>query len=60
MLGLSGAGVIAAYVLTILSAALCVGYGIVNWNKPEDAEENAEIAEEVDWERKDPDLGEKA
>lgn len=60
MFGISGAGVAAAYLLTILAAALCVGYGIVNWNKPEEAEEKAEIAEEAEWERKDPELGEKA
>jgi len=57
MFGLNGAGVAAAYVLTILSAALCVGYGIVNWNKPDTAEEKAEIAEEANWEKKDPEMG---
>jgi heme A synthase len=58
MLGINGTGVAAAYILTILSAALCVWYGIVNWNKPEESEEKAEIAEEAAWERKDPELGE--
>lgn len=57
MLGLSGSGVVAAYVLTILSAAVCIGYGLANWNKPEEADENAEIAEEAEWEQKDPELG---
>jgi hypothetical protein len=60
MLGLSGFGVIAAYVLTILAAALCVGYGLVNWNKPDETEEKQEIAEEATWEKKDPELGEKS
>jgi hypothetical protein len=57
MLGLSGMGVAAAYVLTILSAALCVAYGIRNWNRPDDAEERKEIAEEAVWEKKDPEMG---
>lgn len=60
MLGLSGSGVVAAYVLTILSAALCVWYGIVNWNKPEGSDEKTEIAEEAKWEQKDPELGDEA
>lgn len=57
MLGLSGAGVAAAYSLSILSAAVCVVYGVVNWNRPEEAEEKAEIAEEAAWEKVDPELG---
>lgn len=57
MLGLSGIGVVLAYVLTILSTALCVVYGIVNWNKPNENEEKTEIVEEANWEKKDPELG---
>jgi hypothetical protein len=57
MLGLSGLGVSLAYILTILSMALCVVYGIVNWNKPDEKEEKTEIAEEANWEKKDPELG---
>jgi heme A synthase len=57
MLGLSGIGVVLAYVLTILSMALCVIYGIVNWNKPDESEEKTEIVEEANWEKKDPELG---
>lgn len=33
MLGLTDASVWLAYVLSILSAAACVVYGLVNWNK---------------------------
>ncbi len=33
MLGLTDPGIIAAYLLVIGSAALCVIYGIVNWEK---------------------------
>ena len=57
MLGLSGIGVALAYVLTILSTVLCVVYGIVNWNKPDEKEEKTEIVEEAAWEKKDPELG---
>lgn len=57
MLGLSGAGVAAAYSLSILSAAVCVVYGVINWNRPEEAEVKAEIAEEAAWEQVDPELG---
>ncbi len=57
MLGLSGIGVALAYVLTILSTVLCVVYGIVNWNKPDEKEEKTEIVEEAKWEQKDPELG---
>jgi len=59
MFGLGG-GVAAAYILTILSTALCVVYGIVNWNKPADREEKQEIAEEAAWEQKDPEMGEQS
>lgn len=57
MLGLSGAGVAAAYSLSVLSAAVCVVYGVINWNRPAEAEEKAEIAEEAAWEKDDPELG---
>jgi hypothetical protein len=33
MLGFGDFGVAAALVVTILSAALCVVYGVVNWNR---------------------------
>jgi len=33
MLGLTDPGIIAAYLLSIISALLCVVYGIVNWGK---------------------------
>ncbi|THB68485.1 MAG: hypothetical protein D6B26_00525 [Spirochaetaceae bacterium] len=54
MLGLSGAGVFLAYVLMILSALLCIVYGVRNWNRPSDAEVEAEMAEEANWEKEDP------
>lgn len=33
MLGLTDPGVIAAYLLSIGSALLCVVYGVINWEK---------------------------
>ena len=48
MLGLGDFSVFAAYVLCVLSAVLCVVYGVVNWNKGGDV--SAEVAaEEARW-----------
>lgn len=33
MLGLSDPLIIGAYIFSIISAALCVVYGLANWNK---------------------------
>ncbi|MBN2646124.1 MAG: hypothetical protein JXR59_11710 [Desulfuromonadaceae bacterium] len=33
MFGLEGFGVIAGFVLTLLSTLLCVVYGAINWNR---------------------------
>ena len=33
MLGLGDGWVFAAYILCVLSAILCLVYGIINWNK---------------------------
>ncbi len=57
MFGLQDFGVTAAYALTVLSAAACVIYGIVNWNKPKEDLE-AELREEKEWEARDPELTE--
>ena len=48
--GLSGFSIFLAYLLTILSAILCLVYGILNWNKggtPQD------IEEELTWEKEE-------
>ena len=45
VLGIEDPGVWLAYVLSLASAALCVGYGIVNWNKGEESVKK----EDVDW-----------
>ncbi len=56
MLGFQDIGALAAFLLTIGAALVCVVYGIINWNKPSPDEEAKEIAEELDWENHDPDL----
>ncbi|NLX04214.1 MAG: hypothetical protein GXY33_03610 [Phycisphaerae bacterium] len=45
MLGIDDTFVWLAYVLCILSALLCVVYGLVNWNRGEEPIER----EDVDW-----------
>lgn len=57
MLGFQDWGVTLAYLFTILSAVICVVYGILNWNKPKE-DEDQEIREEIEWEKKDPELSE--
>lgn len=39
MFGIEDKGVLAAYLLCIASAILCIGYGIVNWNRGDDSVE---------------------
>jgi len=51
MLGLGDMGVSLAYLLTLVSTAFCVIYGLINWNKPSPDEEIREIAEEEAWEK---------
>ncbi|MFA0816620.1 MAG: symporter small accessory protein [Anaerofustis sp.] len=48
-LGLNDFGIIAAYVLSILSTLLCIVYGIVNWNKGGE-EDPVQMQEESQWE----------
>ena len=45
VLGIENPGVWMAYVLRLASAALCVGYGIANWNKGEEPVKK----EDTDW-----------
>jgi len=54
MLGLGDWGVSLAFMLTLASTALCAIYGLLNWNKPNQDEENIEIAEEEAWEKGEP------
>ena len=45
VLGIEDPGVWLAYVLSIAGAALCVGCGLVNWNKGEEPVRK----EDTDW-----------
>jgi hypothetical protein len=54
MLGFADGWITLAYILSICCAVLCVVYGIVNWNKGAQ-EEPQQIAEELDWEKRDDD-----
>ena len=45
MLGIESPSVWLAYALSLAGAALCVGYGIANWNKGEEPVKK----EDVDW-----------
>lgn len=47
MLGLEGIAVPLGFILTILSAILCIIYGLLNWNKGYVTEE--ELAQEKVW-----------
>lgn len=47
MLGLSGWAVPLGFILTILSAVLCVVYGFMNWNKGYITDE--EFEQEKEW-----------
>ena len=57
VLGINDPWVWSAYILCILSMLLCVGYGLINWNKGEDEEE--EIKEEMEWHKKEKEMEEK-
>jgi hypothetical protein len=55
MLGLHDFWISLAYLACILSALACVAYGLYNWNKGGDDEQN-EIAEERTWEKKETEI----
>lgn len=50
MLGIPDFWIWSAYLLCILSAAACVIYGLINWNKGSD-NEIKQIQEESNWEK---------
>ena len=54
MLGLGDWGVSLAFLLRLGAAALCVVYGLLNWDRPSPEEEIREIAEEQAWEKGEP------
>lgn len=58
MLGLADFQIFLAYILCILSALLCIVYGIKNWNKGQENEVD-EINEELKWEEKEHNIEER-
>ncbi|HBQ64625.1 MAG TPA: hypothetical protein DD727_06835 [Clostridiales bacterium] len=57
MLGIKDFSIALAYLLCILSAAACVVYGIVNWNREAETEQ-AQIQEEGSWEQEEKKIDE--
>ena len=43
MLGIEDKGVLAAYLLCIASAIICVVYGLINWNRGDDSIEPDDV-----------------
>ena len=58
VLGIDDPWIWGVYLLCIISALLCVIYGIVNWNK-EGELEALEIKEEADWEEREEEMQKK-
>lgn len=52
MLGMGDFSIFAVYSLCILSAILCIAYGILNWNKGQDATKK-ELEKEIEWEQEE-------
>lgn len=57
MLGMGDFQIFLVYILCILSAALCIGYGIMKRNKGEDPT-SKEIKEEVEWDKTEAEISE--
>ncbi len=49
MLGLEGVAVPAGLILTLLSAGVCIVYGLINWNRGDCTAEEA--AQQREWEQ---------
>ena len=58
VLGIPDFSIWSAYLLCLLSAAVCVIYGAVNWNK-DTGEEAKEVEEERKWEQAESEVCEK-
>lgn len=50
VLGIPDGWIWVAYILCIISAIICVVYGIANWNKGAE-NETAQVQEEKEWEK---------
>lgn len=58
MLGINDPWISGVYLLCILSALLCIVYGIINWNKGGESEPE-EIEEEISWEKEEEEMQER-
>ncbi|HPS90650.1 MAG TPA: hypothetical protein PKV33_00720 [Methanothrix sp.] len=58
MLGIDDPWIWGVYLLCILSALLCLIYGVVNWNK-EGEQEAIEVKEEEAWEESEEEMQQK-
>ena len=58
MLGIDDPWIWGVYLLCILSALLCLIYGVVNWNREGD-QEAIEVKEEEAWEESEEEMQEK-
>ena len=56
VLGLGDFSIFLAYVLCIASAVLCVIYGVINWNKGSEKEQ--ELEKDKKWESEDTEIKE--
>ena len=52
MLGINDPWIWGVYILSLLSAAICVVYGLINWHRGGEREAE-EILEEMEWEDKE-------
>ena len=50
MLGIKDPWIIAAYLSSVLSALICIAYGVYNWNRGGE-NESQELSEEAKWEK---------
>lgn len=55
MLGFKDFWIFLVYILCIASTLLCVVYGVLNWNKGKQ-EEDDQIKEETEWEKGEEEL----
>ena len=58
VLGIDDPWIVGAYIGCILVTLLCVVYGILNWNKGGEDEED-QVKEEVEWHKKEKEMEEK-
>jgi hypothetical protein len=58
MLGLQDVWIVMAYLSCIAAAALCVGYGLRNWNRGSE-DEMQQVAEERMWQQSENEMDEK-